>query len=245
MSDYYSDIKRYQSNHVNSFYHKYVEKPAIYSLLDDISGKSILCIGVGTGEEAKFISDKGAQVTALDLNEDMINFASQEYPGIKFEVKDMDKLEYSSKSFDIIVLSLSIHYSKDYLSLLKNCYRMLKDKGQIIFSTMHPNTNSYEKIEIDGWKFTIQGIAKNFDGTQEKYFGNYFNEEEKSMDWDKTVVFQHRTIETLLNGLIDTGFVLKRFLEPKPLEESKIEFKKYYERYVRRPVFVIVQAIKA
>ncbi|WP_159520059.1 class I SAM-dependent methyltransferase [Sunxiuqinia indica] len=59
--------------------------------LGSLDGKNILDIGCSTGQLAMKLASAGAQITAIDLNEEMIKIAEKEnhFPGLSFQVGNM------------------------------------------------------------------------------------------------------------------------------------------------------------
>ncbi|MBU1110766.1 hypothetical protein KKB83_04060 [Patescibacteria group bacterium] len=54
--------------------HEYLEKPAMYKKLPNLSGKSVLCVGCGTGEECDYLLKQGAKKDSFPFNWDNYHF---------------------------------------------------------------------------------------------------------------------------------------------------------------------------
>lgn len=142
--------------------HKYLEKPAMYKKLPDLSGKSILCLGCGSGEECGFLLKQGAKkVIGIDISKDLINLAKASYPKIEFHVMDAEKLAFADKTFDFVYSSLTLHYMADWIKPLKEIHRVLKNNGIFLFSTHHPIKWGAEKSTDAGQKTFLMGYDKN------------------------------------------------------------------------------------
>jgi len=85
---FYSSIAKYY-NQIFPFNEK--QLLFVQSNLSSLESKKILDIGCSTGQLAKNLASHGAQVTALDLNEEMISLAQKEnhFPDLKFVVGNM------------------------------------------------------------------------------------------------------------------------------------------------------------
>src|SRR3989338_3961687 len=119
--------------------HKFLEKPAMYKNLPNLKGKSVLCIGCGTGEECKHLESLGAKrVVGIDISKGLIDFAKKSYPDFEFHVMDMEKLNFPDNSFDFVYSSLTMHYIKDWTKTLNDIHKILKKDGTFLFSTHHP-----------------------------------------------------------------------------------------------------------
>lgn len=242
VDSYNRKAENYNSTQPYSFYHKYLEKPAIFSLVPDLKGKKVLCIGVGTGQEANELTLKGAEVVGIDISEGMINIAKKNYPKIEFKVMDMNKLDFTEESFDFVFSSLTLHYSSKPNELFEGIYKLLKPHGILLFSTTHPIFNTSVKFQQDNKRFDVIGNTRELESKKVESLGEYFKEEQKVMDLgdDFIVNFYHRTISTWINSVIESGFAVKKFIEPQPLIESKELFPEKFRLYSNRPGFIVM-----
>lgn len=118
--------------------HKYIEKPAMYSISPNLKGKKVLCIGCGTGEECHMLIEKGAnEVIGVDLSDGLIALAKENYPNIAFKVMDMEELTFEDNEFDFIYSSLTMHYAPSWAKALSETKRVLKLNHLFQFSTAH------------------------------------------------------------------------------------------------------------
>ena len=120
--------------------HKYLEKPAMVKLLPaDLSGQSVLCIGVGAGEEIEeLLKRHPAKITGIDISSELLKIAKSKFPDIEFIEMDMMDLNLPKSSFDLIYSSLAFHYAKDWDVLMSGVARVLKQGGTLLFSTHNP-----------------------------------------------------------------------------------------------------------
>src|SRR5215813_3657574 len=58
-------------------YRDYLNTPAFFAMLPDVTGLSGLDIGCGEGHNTRLLAQRGAQVTAIDIAEDFIAYAQQ------------------------------------------------------------------------------------------------------------------------------------------------------------------------
>lgn len=95
----------------------------------------ILFIGVGTGEDLKFLP-KGVQVTGIDITEEMLEVARKKVDVLNLEkvnILNMDamNLSFQDKEFDYVILNLILSVVPDGNKCLKEAYRVLKPNGKI------------------------------------------------------------------------------------------------------------------
>lgn len=246
IDSYNQGAQNYNDKQPSSFYHLYLEKPAMFSLLPELKNKRVLCIGVGTGQEANELYLRGAQVTGIDISEGMINQARKNFPNIEFILQDMNNLKFKANNFDFVYSSLAFHYAEDLESLFKQIHTILKSKGQLLFSTTHPIFDAVERFELDSKHLEVMGYMKDVETQQVTSLGNYFYEGRRTQDWKNNFIvnFQHKTITTWINSLIKAGFLLKKILEPQPIESAKNLFPDKYSIYTHRPGCLIFLGIK-
>lgn len=106
------DNKRYSGHGGQHIHHTEID--AYLELLpDDLEGKKILDVATGTGILALELARRGADVTACDISEEMIeearNKAEEEDLDIEFDVADSKDLPYTSDEFDIVTAKRFLH----------------------------------------------------------------------------------------------------------------------------------------
>jgi ubiquinone/menaquinone biosynthesis C-methylase UbiE len=117
----------------------HTELSVVISLAGDVKGKRVLDAGCGPGRHSKKLLDLGARVTGIDISQEMVNIA-RKHCGERAEIfqADFERVEFKPSSFDLIVASLSLMYSKEITTPFENFRRWLKPKGRVIFSIYHP-----------------------------------------------------------------------------------------------------------
>ena len=226
--------------------HKFLEKPAMYKKLPDLKGKSVLCIGCGTGEECEHLKSLGAEkVVGVDISKGLIELAKKSYPNLEFFVMDMEKLDFPKNSFDVIYSSLTMHYVENWTKTLKSIHNVLKDNGTFLFSTHHPvkwgaKTNRSE--EKDSF---LMGYEKYKNGKCE-VFGDYLNTRKIDDIWfnEFNVTYYHRSLSEIIGDILKSGFMITDFIEPKPLEEVSRENGNFYKIHAKIPLFMIFELKK-
>lgn len=236
---------KYDEKHIGNFYHKYVEKPAMNSLLPSLSGKKILCIGVGTGFEAGMLKAKGAEsVIGIDISEGMVAKAKENFPNIEFRVGDMNNLKFEDTSFDFVYSSLAFHYSDNLHKTFGDVNRVLKKNGMLLFSTTHPAFDPAKMFKENDISYRVIGHRKINDNVE--ILGDYLTERKIETEWEPgvSVNFYHHTLSTWINSLVASGFTIDKVVEPKPLKESQDLFPDKFKIYSARPGFIIFRVNK-
>lgn len=216
------------------FANHYLEVPAVTKLFGNLKNKKVLDCGCASGTHSKILLNKGAKVVGMDISEEMIKAAKEKCnsSNASFIVGDIQKMPFEKNSFDLIFYGLCIHYVKDLDTVFKEAYRILKKNGKIILSTNNPALNNHKKLFINDKKYYIH----------ENYF--YEGLEEWNMLPDMKMKTYARTFSGLINPIIKSGFKLTQVIEPQPIKAGEKFNKKEYEKTMKIPYFIIIEAIK-
>ena len=219
------------------------EKPALFSLLPNLEGKTILDLGCGYGENcAKFLEMGAKNAIGVDLSEKMLEVAKNEHPDITFlrgDMNDLTPLASNNElpvSYDLILSSLAMHYIADFKKLAEEVYSMLSPDGYFIFSQEHPlNTAPINGIK---WERDENNNALYY------HLTDYTKTGERSVNWlVNGVIKYHRTFADLINALSEVGFTIERILEPAPTPEI-IAISPKRAKNVHKPNFLLIKAKK-
>lgn len=230
----YSKIRENESNANNMF-----EKPALFSLLPTLNNKTVLDLGCGYGEHCIHFVEEGAKrVVGIDISQKMLSIAKTEnaHQNISYLNMPMEDIGELQERFDIIVSSLAFHYVEDFKALINNIFRLLNDGGVLAFSQEHPINTCFS----NGSRWTK-------DENGNKLFANiskYSVDGERESTWfvDKVKKY-HRTFSTIINTLIESGFQIKKLIEPVPSVETLKEHSEYND-LLHKPDFLLIKAQK-
>lgn len=227
--------------------HEYLEKPAMLKKLPNLSNKSVLCIGCGSGEECEYFFKQGVKrVVGIDISSNLIKNAKKSYPEIEFQVMDMEELEFSDNSFDYVYSSLALHYVKDWTKPLSEIHRVLKKDGIFLFSVHNPIKSGAERVNIEDSKALLIGYSQNKEKQKHKIYGNYLNTRKINEIWfDKfEIKYYHKPISSIINDIIKTKFEILDCIEPKTIDAAKKDEKVFWEVYQKIPLFIIFELKK-
>ena len=219
----------YAANVDSAPYNALYERPAMLGLLPDVKGKRILDAGCGSGWYAEELLKRGAAVSAIDASAPMVDHARARLAQIasdsgQFDLKvaDLaDRLPFDDATFDGIVSPLVLHYLRDWRPVLREMHRVVTPGGWLLFSTHHPSA--------DAALFETK---------------NYFATEHvvDHWDWVGRVEFFRRSLTELVSSVIESGFVIDKLVEPIPTPEFRASKPDHWERLMRQPAFLIVNA---
>ena len=195
-----------------------------YRLLGDVRGKRVLELACGGAQNSIALSTWGADVVALDISANQIEFASclREKTGQSFDLIAGDMaspLMFRPGSFDLVLSAFGWEFIPDLRGCVASCADLIRPGGRLLMSTVHPLT-------AFDWDL----------GRRTLLVTDYFNPPVEV--WEEPVPEGHspgltffRTIEELVGSVTDAGLVVEKLLEPYPVGLDKAEESPYAGRY--------------
>ena len=232
---FFEGYKKLRSNQYSA--NNVEEKPALFSLSPELTGKSVLDLGCGYGENCAEFKDLGASVVVgVDISEKMLAVAMEEHPDIKFIHVDMSNLSFVKDRYDVVFSSLALHYIEDFDAFVKGVYDILTPGGYFIFSQEHPLTTA--PISGASWAKDENGNVLHYKLTDYSRCGK------RTTTWIVDGVEKyHRTFSEIINSLCSAGFTIETMLEPTPTQEI-IEMDKSWEKDLHKPNFLLIKVRK-
>ena len=113
------------------------ENRFILRQLGDITGKKLLDLGCGAGENSVYFAKKGALCVATDYSPGMVEVALKlaETNGVKIEgcTANAMELEFPDNTFDIVYASNLLHHLPEPKMAIREMHRVLKPGGKACF----------------------------------------------------------------------------------------------------------------
>lgn len=230
----YARLERFGAGWTKAFEH-----PSFMRLLPEIRGRRVLDVGCGAGQLAHHLAEQGAaEVIGVDISARMLGLARAEWshPRLTYVHEAIERAAFGPDRFDLVVSSFAIHYVADYRGLVRRIAGWLSSGGILVYSTEHPVYLT--RASTEGWVRDATGRPVHWgldayaeEGLREEY-------------WFKDGVQKyHRTLATLLNGLIDAGLSIERVVEPVPDAEQLTRHPEWIDER-RRPFCLLVRARK-
>ena len=162
--------------------------------IDLLHGNKILDLGCGSGDHSIYFKERGFDVTAIDLSEEMIRLCKEK--GLNAFVKDIEDLDFEDKSFDgIWAVTSLLHIPKSKLhKVIKKLNHILKDGGVLYVCVK----------EGEGEK-----MIKDKSGNTSRFFAFYNEEEIKKLFGDYFILIEHKKVQ-LKNTVYLEAFFRKR-----------------------------------
>jgi SAM-dependent methyltransferase len=202
------------------------ERPTLRSLLPSVEGRRVLDAGCAAGHHSEWLARHGALVTAVDLSPRMVALTEQRLAGRgEARVHDLrEPLDFlQDGSIDVVVCSLTIHYLDDLGPTLREFRRALVPTGSLVVSTHHPF--------IDWRWFGMAGYYQT--GIVEDHWERF----------GATLRLRRRTMEDIMRAIEESGFVIRRYREPRPDPEIVASHPPADPEWVTQPTFLFIEAV--
>jgi SAM-dependent methyltransferase len=169
------------------------------------SGKKVLCLAAGGGQQAPIFTALGAECTVLDYSERQVAteraVAEREGYSIRVIRGDMTKpLPFKDGEFDLIFHPVSNCYVREVKPIWRECWRVLKDGGVLLSGTDH-----YVNYMVDEDEREIINHLP-FDPLADEEQRRQLEQSDSGMQ------FSH-TLEEQINGQLEAGFTLLSLYE--------------------------------
>jgi SAM-dependent methyltransferase len=132
----------WNKNHADNMHGSMVGKPQKFA--EEVapfikSNTKLLELGCGVGSDATYFAGLGAEITATDFSDVVIeqNKARGSQPNVTFQAVDISQaLPFGSATFDAVYAHLSLHYFNEAVTadIFKEIARVLKPGGMLFFS---------------------------------------------------------------------------------------------------------------
>ncbi|MCX6732645.1 MAG: class I SAM-dependent methyltransferase [Candidatus Roizmanbacteria bacterium] len=189
--------------------------PTIRKILGNISNKTILDSGCGSGYFSAEIAKNAKSVIGTDFSGKFIELCQRKYKyiqNLKFQMLDVtEQMPFNTETFDIVISKMVLQYVKDILVFAQEAHRVLKSQGHLIIAIDHPfNTQFYFAQKLTGSNNPkYQTLSHYFDSSAQT----------KLSLWDKVeLTWYPKKIEDYLSPFILNGFCLNSI---KEIEEEK------------------------
>ena len=183
----------------------------------DVEGKDVLCLASGGGQQSAALAVLGAKVTVLDLSETQLERDEEAARRYSLKVRtvqgDMRDLSaFGDSAFDVVYHPYSLNFVPDPQPVFGEVARVLREGGIYHLQWHNPFVEGVDEDEWDGQGYPVGQIYR--DG--EVVFKDERWDVDDGQGTTRRILapreFRH-TLSTVVNGLIDRGFVILRMAE--------------------------------
>jgi SAM-dependent methyltransferase len=189
-------------------------RPVPRSWIGNVVNTDILCLASGGGQQAPILAAAGANVTSFDISEDQLQkdvlVARRDSLNIHTERGTMTDLSrFVEACFDLIFLPVAVNNVPDVRPVWKECFRILRPGGALLAGFINPSLFLFEENEglsPDRGLTVINRLP----------YSEYesLSAEERRSAIERRSPFQwSHSLESLIGGQLEAGFVLTAFQE--------------------------------
>ncbi|MFI4957138.1 MAG: class I SAM-dependent methyltransferase [Gammaproteobacteria bacterium] len=138
-----------------------------------VHGKKVLDIASGEGYGSNFLSEVAESVIGVDIAEDAVNFANQQYkkPGIEFRVGSCSTIPLENGSVDVVVSFETIEHHDEHEAMMAEIKRVLRPNGLLIMSS--PDRHEYSDVPGNKNPFHVKELYQHeFEQLLNAYFAH-------------------------------------------------------------------------
>jgi 2-polyprenyl-3-methyl-5-hydroxy-6-metoxy-1,4-benzoquinol methylase len=118
----------------------------------------VLDVGCGTGYGTAHLAEVAKSIVGVDISKPALRWARKHYPNIKYIEMDVQHLQFSDSSFDLIVSSENFEHLPDQKAHVLELVRVLRPNGLCFIASpnpemtvghhnrFHTKENSYEEL---------------------------------------------------------------------------------------------------
>jgi ubiquinone/menaquinone biosynthesis C-methylase UbiE len=213
----------------------------IYRKIGLTKAKKILEIGCGMGIITRELRSRtSAKITAIDIDEKMIEVAKQRVEDVEFLVEDVENLLLKDNKFDIVLFQYLLLWLKNPTKAMNEIYRVCKKQGYVA-ALAEPDYGGWvEYPEMNLGKKHIEFLREEgADPLAGRKLLSYF--ESTGLETEISVIAQTWNKESLINNIEEEW---KRVLEANLITETEfkqiIEKEKKLVEQNRRMIFIPV-----
>lgn len=179
--------------------------------LGSVSGRTVLCLASGGGQQGPVLSAAGADVTVLDISARQLEqdqyVARRDGLSLAVLQRSMDDLScFADESFDLIFHPVANLFIPDLKPLWKEAYRVLRRGGVMLAGFMNPVFYLIDYDVPDARPRIEYPIPFSVEKT--------LAEEERRAWIEQGYALEYgHTLEDQIGGQIDAGFVISGFYE--------------------------------
>lgn len=191
---------------------------------DAYEGVRVANICGSCGKKAVPLAILGAEVTIFDISEGNRRYALKvaEAAGVQMQFEAVDVMDISLEQygdfFDVVFMEGGIlHYFQDIDAFMEKMYGLLKPGGRMICSDFHPFTKIMDLLELEQPAMSYFSTEA-FEG--EMAHARFYDMEVRRQM--PKCIYRKYTISEILNGVLCSGFVLRRFDEHPSWVNEKV-----------------------
>lgn len=194
----------------------------------DLTGKDVLCLASGGGQQGPILAAAGARVTVFDnsprqLGQDRM-VAARDGLDLRTVLGDMSDLgAFGDAAFDVVFHPVSNLFVPDLAPVWRECFRVLRPGGALLAGFLNPDAYLFDHEALDErGELTVAHKLPYSDVT-------HYSAEERATKFgaDAPLEYSH-TLTDQIAGQLAAGFVLTGFAEAPHQSNASAQYLSNY-----------------
>jgi len=186
-------------------------------MLTEIAGKDVLCLAGGGGQQTAAFALLGANVTVLDISETQLQRDNEAAARYNVQVRtvqgDMRDLSgFGKNTFDIVWHAHSLNFVPDARTVFREVARVLRVDGFYCLQCWNPLAHGLDADAWDGKAYPLKSRYLDGEVVPDDPHWAFDGTDGTRKHVQGPREFRH-TLSTLINGLVEQGFVILGALE--------------------------------
>ncbi len=179
----------------------------------DVSGKDVLCLANGGGQQSVAFGLMGAKVTVIDMSDAQLeqDRIAAEHHGLNTQLEQGDMRDlsrFADDSFDLIWHAYSINFVPDAKIVLQEVSRVIRPGGLYYFQFANPFLMGLEEGDWNGQGYVMKRPYP--DNSEIIFEDTHWDVGEQRVEGPRE--FNH-SLSTLITALVANGFVIRGLWE--------------------------------
>ena len=136
------DGERYAQSCRTEFWKGVFRKEVDYLLQHLEGSKDVLSVGCGPAIIEDALSERGFQVTGLDISREVLALAPD---GVRTVAARAEEMPFPSSSFDAVLYVASLQFIEDYRKAMENTARVLRPNGKLVVMLINPESSFFKE----------------------------------------------------------------------------------------------------
>jgi len=176
--------------------------------------EAVLDLGCGEGRFCRMLAPKVDQISGIDPTEALISHAKAK-GGADYHVARAENLPFDNNRFEMVVSYLSLIDIPDIPKALAETRRVLRPNGLLLIANLNPWTTASQSKGTP---------VKNSDGSTTLTMDRYLEAFPSWAEWRGIRIQNwHRPMAFYMQALLQSGFQLTHFDEPKATGGARAE----------------------
>ncbi|NVO02555.1 MAG: methyltransferase domain-containing protein [Bacteroidetes bacterium] len=155
MSSYFNSLARDWDNNPITIERTKAISEELHKIIPVKNNQTALEFGAGTGSLSVALKDLFSEITLMDSSSEMVAVTNEKLFNLNIHhllpiYFDLEKEEYSAKTFDLVFTQMSLHHVTDIEKMISKFYQLINSGGSIAIADLYKEDGSFHEGEFNG-----------------------------------------------------------------------------------------------